>query len=338
MTTLTIRAPDDFHIHLRDGDALTTTVAHAHAFARILCMPNLVPPIVNVNMAQDYRTRVLAYATDLMPYFTLYLTDTTSIDDIKAAADCEFILGIKLYPLGATTNSDKGVSDIKARYGVFEKMADLGVPLLVHGEVNQAGVDIFDQERVFYDTILSDIRQTFPHLKIICEHITTSEAADFVRAHDNTFATITPQHLLFHRNDMLKGGIRPHFYCLPILKRERHQVALLDAATSGNPKFFAGTDSAPHPTHAKESACGCAGCYTAPFAISLYASAFDKMNALDKLENFISVFGARAYGLPPNERTITLHKIPHQIPSHYPYMNSTLTPFLAGETLDWQAI
>lgn len=348
MQILTLIRPDDWHIHLRDNDALNTTVAHAaKSFSRILCMPNLVPPIKTAHDAIAYRTRILQALTNsdidnehkqsFNPRMTLYLTDNTCHDDIKFAKQSQIVQAIKLYPCGATTNSSDGVTNIKARYKIFELMQELGMPLLVHGEVTQANVDIFDREKRFLDEVLTDIVQQFPALKIVVEHITTKDAADFVWAQSNhVAATITPQHLLFNRNDMLVGGIKPHLFCLPILKRESHQERLLQVATSGNPKFFIGTDSAPHATHTKESACGCAGCYTAVHALPLYASAFDSVGKLSALENFASVFGPSFYDLPINQQTVTLVKKEQTIATCYDYLDGkTLTPLLAGQTIAW---
>lgn len=349
MTTLTLIQPDDWHIHLRDGDALKTTVPHAAgSFNRVICMPNLVPPVKTTADAQAYRERILAtlMASDLDekrksafdPRMVLYLTDHTTSDEIEQAVKSGIVSAVKLYPAGATTNSADGVTDIKGRYAIFETMQKLGLPLLVHGEVTHDTIDIFDREKYFLDNVLSQIISHFPALKIVMEHITTADAADFCLAQaDNVAATITPQHLLFNRNHMLVGGVKPHFYCLPILKRQTHQKRLLEVATSGNPKFFLGTDSAPHATHTKESACGCAGCYTAVHALPLYATAFESVNALDKLENFASRFGAQFYGLPINPSTITLVKQEQVIPMAYDYLDGkTLTPLLAGQTLAWQ--
>ncbi len=349
--TLTLLQPDDWHIHLRDGAALATTVAHAAAsFNRVICMPNLVPPVKTVSDAAAYRERILAAlaASDISdtrkaafdPRMVLYLTDNTSVDDIKAAVESGIVSAVKLYPAGATTNSSDGVTDIKGRYGVFEAMAKLGLPLLVHGEVTHGEIDIFDREKRFLDDVLTDIVTQFDSLKIVCEHITTRDAADFVLAQgQNVAATITPQHLLFNRNHMLVGGIRPHYYCLPILKRQSHQQRLLEVATSGNPKFFLGTDSAPHATHTKEAACGCAGCYSAAHALPLYATAFESVGALDKLENFASRYGAEFYGMPVNSNTVTLMKAPQTVPEDYDYLDGkSLTPLMAGQTLDWQVV
>lgn len=350
--TVTITQPDDWHIHLRDGAALPTTVAHAaQSFNRVICMPNLVPPVKTTAEAIAYRERILA-ALDASsiaqarkdafdPRMTLYLTDHTTAKDIQEAAKSGLVQAVKLYPAGATTNSADGVTDINKCVDVFDAMEAHNLPLLIHGEVTSAHVDIFDREKRFLDEVLSQIIAKFPTLKIVVEHITTSDAADFVLEQGNQVAaTITPQHLLFNRNHLLVGGIKPHFYCLPILKREQHQRVLLDVATSGNPKFFLGTDSAPHATHAKENACGCAGCYSAANALPLYATAFDSVGKIDKLEGFASRFGAQFYGLPINQSTITLIKQPMTVPSAYPYLqssadNNTLTPLMAGEVLPW---
>ena len=354
MTTqsLTIIAPDDWHIHLRDntdiGDALATTVPHAAtSFHRVICMPNLVPPIKTTAQALAYRERILTTLnhstisderkTSFDPRMVLYLTDHTTADEIATAKSSNVVSAVKLYPAGATTNSADGVTDILGRATIFEAMQKYGIPLLVHGEVTHSDVDIFDREKRFLDEILSVVIKNFPELKIVMEHITTADAVDFCLAQSNNIgATITPQHLLFNRNHLLVGGVKPHFYYLPILKRESHQKRLLEIATSGNPKFFLGTDSAPHATHTKENACGCAGCYSAPHALPLYATAFESVNALDKLENFASVFGANFYGLPINTDTITLVKKEQLIPNDYPYLDGkTLTPLLAGQSLAW---
>ncbi|UNU73029.1 dihydroorotase [Moraxella nasovis] len=348
MQTLTLIQPDDWHIHLRDGQALATTVPHAAtSFNRVICMPNLVPPIKTTAQAIAYRERILTALANadisdtrksaFDPRMVLYLTDHTTADDIATAKSSGIVQAVKLYPAGATTNSADGVTDILGRGAVFESMQKHGIPLLVHGEVTHNDVDIFDREKRFLDEILSVIIKNFPNLNIVMEHITTSDAADFCLAQDEHIAaTITPQHLLFNRNHLLVGGVKPHFYCLPILKRESHQKRLLEVATSGNPKFFLGTDSAPHATHTKENACGCAGCYSAVHALPLYAAAFDGVGALDKLENFASVFGAKFYGLPVNTSTITLIKQEQTIPQSYSYLDGkTLTPLLAGQTLAW---
>ena len=345
---LTILQPDDWHIHLRDDKALATTIPHAaESFNRVICMPNLVPPVKNVDDAHAYRARIMQHleASDLTaerkaafdPRMTLYLTDTTTAQDIKMAAKSGIVQAVKLYPAGATTNSADGVTDINACVDVFEALEKYNLPLLLHGEVTHDHVDIFDREKRFLDEVLVQIITKFPTMKIVMEHITTSDAADFVLAQGNQVAaTITPQHLMFNRNHLLLGGIKPHFYCLPILKRESHQKVLLDVATSGNPKFFLGTDSAPHATDKKEAACGCAGCYSAATALPLYATAFDSVGKIDKLEGFTSRFGAQFYGLPTNESTITLINTPMQVPTAYPYFDgSSLTPLMAGETLPW---
>lgn len=351
MTTLTLIQPDDWHIHLRDGLALQTTVAHAaQSFNRVICMPNLVPPVKTTPDAIAYRERILNALQNsnisderkaaFDPRMVLYLTDKTSHEDIKLAVKSGVVSAVKLYPAGATTNSADGVTNIKGRYDIFETMQELGLPLLVHGEVTHDDIDIFDREKRFLDTVLSDIVKQFPSLKIVCEHITTADAADFVLSQgEQVAATITPQHLLFNRNHLLVGGIKPHFYCLPILKRQNHQQRLLEVATSGNAKFFLGTDSAPHATHTKESSCGCAGCYSAVHALPLYATAFESVGALDKLEGFASIFGAKFYNLPINTNTITLKKQAQQVVKHYPYLeDQTLTPLLAGQTIDWQVV
>ncbi|MFC0820585.1 dihydroorotase [Moraxella marmotae] len=350
-TQLTMIQPDDWHIHLRDGDALATTVPHAaSSFNRVICMPNLVPPVKTAQQAVDYRERILAalHQSDIDtkrkdsfdPRMVLYLTDHTTADDISQAVATGVVSAVKLYPAGATTNSADGVTDILGRGSVFDAMQKHGLPLLVHGEVTHAQIDIFDREKRFLDDILSQIIKNFPELKIVMEHITTADAADFCLAQGKHIAaTITPQHLLFNRNHLLVGGVKPHYYCLPILKRADHQKRLLQVATSGNPKFFLGTDSAPHATHTKEAACGCAGCYSALHALPLYATAFESVDALDKLENFASVYGANFYGLPVNHSAITLVKKPQTIPQSFDYLgDKTLTPLLAGETLDWRVV
>lgn len=348
MTEITLLQPDDWHIHLRDDKALATTVPHAAtSFNRVICMPNLVPPVKNLDDAQAYRDRIMdvLQASDIdserkdtfNPRMTLYMTDHTSARDIEMAAKSGIVQAVKLYPAGATTNSADGVTDINGLTDVFEAMQKYNLPLLLHGEVTHDHVDIFDREKRFLDEVLVQIINKFPELKIVLEHITTSEAADFVLAQKNQIgATITPQHLMLNRNHLLLGGIKPHLYCLPILKRQSHQKVLLDVATSGNPKFFLGTDSAPHPTHAKEAACGCAGCYSSATALPLYATAFDSVGKIDKLEGFTSRFGAQFYGLPLNTNTVTLIKSPMQVPTSYPYFDGgTLTPLMAGETLPW---
>ncbi len=345
MTTLTITRPDDWHLHLRDGDALKAVLPDtARQFARAIIMPNLKPPVRTVEEARLYRQRILdACETELgssvkfAPLMTLYLTDKTSPDEIKRAKDSGFVHAVKYYPAGATTNSDSGVTEITRCDAVFEAMQAMGLPLLLHGEVTDSNVDIFDREKVFIDKNLLPLTKRFPKLRMVLEHITTANAVEFVAAAGaNVAATITAHHLLFNRNDIFKGGIRPHYYCLPVLKREEHRVALLKAATSGNAKFFLGTDSAPHAKNTKEASCGCAGCYTALHAMELYASAFESVNALDKLEGFASFFGADFYGLPRNAGTITLEKSSWQVPEELPFPGAPVIPLRAGETLGWR--
>ena len=340
---LTLLRPDDWHIHLRDGALLPRTVADAaRTFARAIIMPNLVPPVRNAAEADQYRQRILdarPAERSFQPLMVLYLTDQTSAADIHNAVKSGFVHAAKLYPAGATTNSDSGVTSLEAIYPALEAMSDVGMPLLVHGEVTHADVDIFDREKRFIDDQLVGLVNRFPNLKVVFEHITTADAAQFVReASDKIAATITAHHLLYNRNHMLAGGIRPHFYCLPILKRNTHQEALLDAATSGSAKFFLGTDSAPHAQNAKEISCGCAGCYTAYAAIELYAEAFEQRNALDKLEGFASHFGADFYQLPRNQDTITLVREPWTAPSSLAFGEQQLIPLRAGETLNWRIL
>ena len=340
---LTLLRPDDWHIHLRDGALLPRTVADAaRTFARAIIMPNLVPPVRNAIEADQYRQRILtARPTDsrFEPLMVLYLTDQTSAADIQGAVKSGFVYAAKLYPAGATTNSDSGVTSLEAIYPALEAMSDAGMPLLVHGEVTHSDVDIFDREKRFIDDKLVGLVQRFPNLKVVLEHITTADAAQFVQnASEKVAATITAHHLLYNRNHMLAGGIRPHFYCLPILKRNTHQEALLDAATSGSAKFFLGTDSAPHAQNAKEIACGCAGCYTAYAAIELYAEAFEQRNALDKLEGFASHFGADFYQLPRNQDSITLVREPWTAPTSLAFGEQQLIPLRAGETLNWRVL
>ncbi|WIO75073.1 dihydroorotase [Porticoccaceae bacterium LTM1] len=343
MRTLTITRPDDWHLHLRDNQALTTTVPDAaRCFGRGIIMPNLVPPVTSVEQASAYRDRILAQrpeGSDWDPLMVIYLTDNTSADDIRAIADSGFVKAVKYYPAGATTNSDSGVTDLRRVYNAFEAMQEAGIPLLLHGEVTDSNIDIFDREAVFIDRHLRGIVDTFSGLKVVLEHITTKQGAEFVAAAgDNVAATITPQHLLYNRNHMLAGGIRPHFYCLPILKRDIHQQALLKAATSGSPKFFLGTDSAPHAQHRKETACGCAGCYSNHAAIELYAEAFDGAGALDKLEGFASYHGPDFYGLPRNSDTITLVNESWQLPESVALGEEEMIPLAAGTTLNWKMV
>jgi dihydroorotase len=337
--TLTLTAPDDWHIHLRDGDALSRTVADAaQQFKRAIVMPNLVPPVMNAEQALAYKSRIVAQVpvgTQFEPLMVLYLTDNTSAADI-AAAKAAGIVACKLYPAGATTNSASGVTDITKIYPVLEAMAKHDVKLLIHGEVTDSTIDIFDREAVFIERTLSPLLKSIHGLKVVLEHITTGNAVDFVNSQNtNLAATITAHHLLFNRNHMLAGGIRPHYYCLPILKRSEHQSALIKAATSGSPKFFLGTDSAPHATDKKEAACGCAGAYTANAAMPLYAQAFEDANALHRLEAFASHYGPDFYNLPRNTNTITLIKQPWQVPSSLLMGDHTLTPLMAGQTLNW---
>lgn len=343
MTTLTIQTPDDWHLHFRDGDMLRETVpATARQFARAIVMPNLVPPVTTAAMAVAYRERILAArptGSTFQPLVTLYLTDKTSAQDIidaKAAG----VVAAKLYPAGATTNSSHGVGALDALYPVFEVMAEQGMLLLIHGEVTDHDIDIFDREKVFIDRYLQHIVARIPGLKVVFEHITTADAASFVaESSDNVAATITPQHLLLNRNDLLVGGVRPHNYCLPVLKRRTHQEALRAAVATGSAKFFLGTDSAPHEKHRKESACGCAGCYSAHSAIELYAQLFDDLGCLEKLEGFASHHGADFYGLPRNSGTVTLVKQQWQVPAEIILPNGNpIVPFYAGETLNWKLV
>lgn len=341
MKTLTLTRPDDWHLHLRD-DALMASVLPdtARQFARAIVMPNLRPPVTTTAQAVAYRERILKALPKGMkfePLMTLYLTDNTSADEIKKARASGVVHAVKLYPAGATTNSDAGVTDLRKTYAALEEMQRCGMPFLVHGEVTNADIDIFDREAVFIERVMQPLLKDLPNLRVVFEHITTKEAAQFVTSTPNTIAaTLTPQHLLYNRNAMLVGGIRPHFYCLPILKRETHREALVKAATSGNKKFFLGTDSAPHSQHTKETACGCAGCYSAHNAIELYAEAFEAAGALDKLEAFASFYGADYYGLPRNTETITLYKQAWQMPSTLELGEQRLVPLRGGEMMDWR--
>jgi len=338
---LTIKRPDDFHLHLRDGVVLKDTVAvSARDFTKVIVMPNTVPPIINAHQARKYKERICAEipeSSTFKPLMTLYLTDNTTTAMVAESKDMGDVFALKYYPAGVTTNSDQGVTDIKNTYSAIEAMIDAGLPLLIHGEVNDPDVDIFDREKVFIDRYLVQLVQRYPELKVVFEHITTKEAAEFVvESSDNVAATITPQHLLFNRNDLLVGGIKPHLYCLPILKCCIDQKMLLRVATSGNKKFFLGTDSAPHLKGDKESACGCAGCFSAPYAMGLYAEMFDLVDSLDKLENFASVFGSNFYGLPRNTSTITLTKKNNQVRKTMAFGNGKIIPLMAGQTLKWQ--
>jgi dihydroorotase len=342
MTELTITRPDDWHLHLRDGATLKAVLPHTtRQFARAIVMPNLKPPVRSVADATAYRDRILAAippGQTFEPLMTLYLTDNTSPDEIIAAHATSFIKAVKYYPAGATTNSDSGVTDIRKCDRVFDAMQQVDLPLLLHGEVTDAGVDMFDREKVFIQQHLVPLKERFPKLRVVLEHVTTADAVEFVNATDRVAATITPQHLLFSRNVLFQGGLRPHYYCLPILKRETHRQALLQAATSGSPKFFLGTDSAPHTRDAKESACGCAGCFSALHAIELYAEAFESVDALDKLEGFASFHGPDFYQLPRNTEHITLTQKAWRIPEAVPLATSELVPLRAGEEMTWQMV
>ena len=339
MKTLTITRPDDCHLHIRNGEILRNVLLHTtRQFGRAIIMPNLKPPVTTVSLALEYRDEILqAIPNDVnfTPLMTLYLTAATTIDEIKRGADCEHIHAVKLYPAGATTNSDAGVADVTKIYPLLAALEKYDLPLLIHGEVTNEDCDIFDRERIFIERYLSAIVANFPALRIVLEHVTMQEAVQFVESASNKIAaTITPQHLLFNRNAILAGGIKPHYYCLPILKREIHRLALVKAATSGNPKFFLGTDSAPHLTHLKENNCGCAGCYSAFAALELYAEAFEQANALNKLEGFASFYGADFYGLPRNKDTVTLEKVDWIVPANY----DGITPLKAGEQLHWKMV
>ncbi len=343
MKTLTITRPDDWHLHVRNGAVLKTVLPHtAKQFARAIIMPNLKPPVTTVEQALAYREEILQAippGMDFKPLMTLYLTNSTTVEEIKKAVESDYVHAVKLYPAGATTNSDAGVANINALYPIFAAMEKYDLPLQVHGEVTNEACDIFDRERAFIESHLSAIHHNFPALRIIMEHLTTAEAVEFVQStHANIAATITPQHLLFNRNALFAGGLRPHHYCLPILKREHHRLALVAAATSGNPKFFLGTDSAPHQTALKENACGCAGCYSANAALELYTEAFDRAEALDKLEGFASFYGADFYRLPRNTTTVTLEKSAWQVPESYQDNEVKITPLKAGETLSWKLL
>lgn len=340
MTTLTITRPDDWHIHLRDGASLKDTVRDVSRYmGRAIIMPNLVPPVTNTEEALAYRERIQSHNSNnsFDPLMVLYLTDNTSPEEIRKAKSTGKIYAAKLYPAGATTNSDSGVTSVKNIYPALKAMQEEGMLLLVHGEVTDSEIDIFDREKIFIENILKNVVNDFPNLKIVLEHITTKDAAEFVAsAGENVAATITAHHLMFNRNHMLAGGIRPHYYCLPILKRNIHQEALIKAATSGNKKFFLGTDSAPHMKHAKEAACGCAGSYTAHAAIELYAEVFEEADALDKLEAFASFNGPDFYGLPRNTDAITLAKESWEVPESYALGDSVVVPIKAGDKINWK--
>jgi dihydroorotase len=340
MNSLTITRPDDWHVHLRDGEALKTTVADiSRYFGRAVIMPNLVPPVTNAALAEEYYQRIMAEKPpeSFKPLMVLYLTDQTTAQDIEDAKKSGLVYAAKLYPAGATTNSSSGVTSVDNIASVLAAMQKHEMPLLIHGEVTAAEVDIFDREAEFIDTILKPLVKSYPNLRVVLEHITTKQAVDFVeQANENVAATITVHHLLFNRNHMLVGGIKPHYFCLPILKRNIHQHALVKAATSGSAKFFLGTDSAPHPQHAKESACGCAGSYTAHAAIELYAEVFEQEDALDKLELFASLNGPAFYNLPVNPDKITLNKKEWNVPATMAFGNDVVVPIRASETIQWQ--
>ena len=342
MQTLTLTQPDDWHVHLRDGDALHTVVPHTAAqFARAIVMPNLKPPVTSTAMALAYKQRILAALPAGMafePLMTLYLTDDMPAGEIQRAHDAG-VVAVKLYPAGATTNSSAGVTDIRHTHATLEAMQRVGMPLLVHGEVTDSEVDLFDREAVFIDRHLQPLRRDFPELKIVFEHITTKEAAQYVaQAGAFTAATVTAHHLLYNRNAIFLGGVRPHYYCLPVLKREVHRQALLQAVASGSDRFFLGTDSAPHPAHLKEHASGCAGCYTALSALELYAEAFDSMGALSQLEGFASFHGPAFYGLPRNSGTVTLQRQTWTVPESIAFGEARLKPLRGGEELHWQMV
>ena len=346
INTIEITRPDDWHLHVRDGDVLRDVIKHtASQFERAIIMPNLKPPVTTAEMAAAYKKRILAalpVGSSFTPLMVLYLTDNTSADVVKKAHQ-DGVAGFKLYPAGATTNSDAGVTDIKKCAKALEAMEACGMPLLIHGEVTHADVDVFDREAVFIDQVLEPLRNRHPGLKIVFEHITTKQAAKYVESADTQrfsaiAATITPQHLLYNRNAIFSGGMRPHYYCLPILKREEHRQELVRVATSGNPRFFLGTDSAPHYKGAKENACGCAGCYTAWHAMPLYAEVFDQANALDRLEAFASHFGPDFYHLPRNTGKLVLQRQTQLIPDEFPVGDSTVVPLRAGENLAWTIV
>lgn len=341
--SITITRPDDWHLHLRDGATLASVLPHtARQFARAIVMPNLKPPVTSTEQAQAYRQRILAALPSGMifePLMTLYLTDNTMPDEIRRARESGFVHAVKLYPAGATTNSDAGVTDLTKCYKTLEAMQETGMPLLVHGEVTDPAIDIFDREAVFIERVMEPLRRAMPALKVVFEHITTKDAAQYVsEASGPIGATITAHHLLYNRNEIFKGGIRPHYYCLPVLKREEHRQALVRAATSGNTRFFLGTDSAPHPKGLKEHACGCAGCYTALHAMELYAQAFDQAGALDKLEAFASFNGPAFYGLPCNSGSVTLKRETWSLPAELPMGDATVVPLNGGDTIGWKLL
>ncbi|MEY3720904.1 MAG: dihydroorotase PyrC [Pseudomonadota bacterium] len=343
ISKIILTRPDDWHLHLRDGVVLRDVLPHtARQFARAIVMPNLKPPVTTTEMARDYRKRILDVLPSDMrfePLMTLYLTDNTTADEIGRAVESGIVHGVKLYPAGATTNSDAGVTDLKRCMVALEQMQALGLPLLIHGEVTDRDIDMFDREAVFIERVLIPLRRQLPALKIVFEHITTNEAVQYVKEADGpTAATITAHHLLYNRNAMFTGGMRPHYYCLPVLKRETHRQALIAAATSGSPKFFLGTDSAPHAKGLKEHACGCAGCYTALHAMELYAQAFEQADALDKLEAFASFYGPDFYGLPRNADKVTLERATWNVPEELPMGDTTVVPLDAGQSLNWKFV
>ncbi len=338
---ISLITPDDWHLHLRDGAVLQHTVPHSSKrFARAVVMPNLLPPVVSVELASQYRQRILTAIPKNMsfePLMSLYLTDNTTTKDVDEVFNSGFVKAFKLYPSGATTNSAAGVTDLQARYPVFEQMQKRKIPLLIHGEVTGSNIDIFEREQVFIDVHLQELVKNFPELKIVFEHITTANAVDFVKqSSDFVAATITPHHLLLNRNDMLVGGIKPHYYCLPVLKHQKHQHALIDAATSANKKFFLGTDSAPHAQNKKETACGCAGIYSSHAAIELYAEAFDRVDKLANLEAFASLNGPAFYGLTANSQKINLRRESWQVDEFYPFADQKLIPMYAGQDINWK--
>lgn len=344
---LTITRPDDWHLHVRDGDLMASVIgATAKQFARAIIMPNLKPPVTTVDQAIAYRDRIVSAlkkigaSQSFTPLMTLYLTDNTDPEQIKKGHASGVITAVKLYPAGATTNSDAGVTDLLGKCArVLETMERLGMPLLLHGEVADSQVDVFDREAVFIDRVMKPLRKSFPSLRVVFEHLTTKDGADYVREADGPIAaTITPQHMLYNRNAIFQGGVRPHWYCLPILKREVHRQSLLDAATSDSPRFFLGTDSAPHARGLKEHACGCAGCYTATHAMELYATAFEMAGKLDRLEAFASFRGPDFYGLPRNTDKVVLKRQPFMIPTELPFGKETIVPLAAGETLNWHMV
>jgi dihydroorotase len=341
MNQLTFKRPDDWHLHLRDGAAMASVLADtARRFARAIVMPNLKPPVRTTQQALHYRERILGALPEgaaFEPLMTLYLTDDTPPEEIARAKLSGRVFGVKLYPAGATTHSDEGVTRISRCFHALEKMEQMGLPLLVHGESTDPAIDVFDREKAFLEEVLGPMLERFPELKVVLEHVTTRDAVQFVEVTGpNVAATITAHHLLMNRNALFMGGIRPHHYCLPVLKREEHREALVEAATSGNPKFFLGTDSAPHSRQAKEAECGCAGIYTAHAAIELYAIAFEEAGALDRLEGFASEFGPQFYGLPANRDTLTLVREDWKVPETLPFGAERIVPLRAGETLPWK--